>query len=168
MKCRDVERRIVAGNGGAGGDIVHDAVLAHIAACPRCAAIVKDLGELRGILAGRGLSAPPAALAERTRRLCLGRIEAGATAGTAVSETMRPVAGANGALRRIPRGVWAATIGLLVLTGFLFAPFFGEVLRSEPLSYASWVGLGFLAQNVFMLFFSPLLLRRRRRAEACV
>lgn len=167
MKCKDAERWIVAGNGGADDDDAREAALAHLSTCPRCAALVKDLDALRGILAGRALSGPPAALVEKTRRLCLDRIEAGTTASPRDAAAPRPAGSANGALRRIPRGVWAATIGLVVLTGFIFAPFFGEALRSEPLSYASWVGLGFIVQNVFMLFFSPLLLRRKRRAEAC-
>ena len=163
MKCRDVERWMAAGNGGD----EDEAVRVHLDACPRCASIAGELSGLRGALAGRALSEPPAALFEKTRRLCLGRLEAMEKAGTMGTETARPSARPNGALGRIPPAVWAATVGLLLLTGFLFAPFFGDVLRSEPLSYASWVGLGFIVQNVFMLFFSPLLLRRKRRAEAC-
>jgi anti-sigma factor RsiW len=161
MRCRHVERWLALGRNGAVDDGVLDAVRAHLEACPRCASIEKELDVVRRALAGSVPSGPPAALFEATRRLCLERLAASEAAPA------RPVAGLNGALRRVPPAVWAALIGLLLTTAFILAPFFGEALRSEPLSYASWVGLGFLVQNAFMLFFSPLLLRRRRRAEAC-
>lgn len=167
MKCRDVERWLVLGNEDAADADARNSLRAHLEACPRCARLAKELDGLRGGLAGSVRPEPPVALVEKTRRLCVERLAALEASPAEASQSPARAGGlSNGALRRIPPAVWAATAGLLLLTGFFFTPFFGETLRSEPLSYASWVGLGFIVQNVFMLFFSPLLLRRRRRTEA--
>jgi hypothetical protein len=160
MKCREVERWLVLGAEEPSDPTGGEALREHLESCSRCAALGDELDELRASLArGEGRDAfPPSALVERTRALCLERLL------TPEAAPARTVARANGALRRIPPAVWASTIGLLLLTAFLLVPFFGEVARSEPLSYVSWIGLSFIAQNILMLLFSPLLVARWRRA----
>jgi len=81
------------------------------------------------------------------------------------SRPARSVSRANGAFRRIPRAVWAATAGLALLTALILVPFFGDIILSERLSYISWIGLCFVIQNMLMLLASPLLIGRLRRAE---
>lgn len=162
MKCRDVERELVLRSDEIPNGEVRKALRAHLEACPCCASIANEIERLRRAVPGSGGIPPvlPAALLEETRRLCHERIKA------REANPVRPASRLNGAFRRIPPAVWATTAGLLLLTAFILVPFFGEVLLSEPLSYISWVGLGFVVQNVLMLLASPLLFRRVRGAEA--
>lgn len=162
MKCRDVERWLILGADGPSDAGRSEALRAHFESCVRCASLKDELEDLRADLPRRGDRAlfPPAGLVERTRVRCRELLDA------PESRPARPVSRSNGAFRRIPRAVWASTIGLLLLTALILVPFFGDVILSEPLSYVSWVGLGFIVQNVLMLLSSPLLLRKLRRAEA--
>jgi hypothetical protein len=159
MKCRDVERLLVLGFDKIPDAESREALRAHLEACARCASGAEELEGLRTALPRRGgdIPAPPAALIEKTRILCHEKLR--------LPEPSPGTPVLNSRLRRVPPAVWAATAGLLLMTAFILVPFFGEVLLSEPLSYVSWIGLGFIVQNVLMLLSSPLLLRRWRRAE---
>ncbi len=130
--------------------------------CSRCASLKDELDGLRTGLPRRGdrVPLPPAALLEKTRLRCLERLDA------LESKPASGISRSNGAFRRIPPAVWAATAGLVFLTALILVPFFGEVLLSERLSYISWIGLSFVVQNVLMLIASPLLIGRWGRAES--
>jgi len=162
MKCRDVERWLILGADGPSDAGRSEALRAHLESCVRCASLKDELEDLRADLPRRGDRAlsPPAGLVERTRARCRELLDA------PESRPARPVSRSNGAFRRIPRAVWASTIGLLLLTALILVPFFGDVILSERLSYISWIGFSFIIQNMLMLLASPLLIGRWRRAES--
>ncbi|MFC2157179.1 hypothetical protein ACFLT9_05020 [Acidobacteriota bacterium] len=65
----------------------------------------------------------------------------------------------------IPKLIWGALIGLILITGFIALPFFKELRSDGPLSYQSIFSFTLMVQNVVMLFFAPVIIRKYKSHE---
>lgn len=150
--CRDVERLILereeAPLGAGDAQLVGD----HLRVCARCRDFEAARARIREGLSAMVWPPLPAELDRRTRRLS-GRALAGARAGA--SEAKGP----------LPRPLLAALAVIIVLTAIWSSVTLGDVGPGQALAdlpFAAKAALLLIAQNVFMLFFAPVILRAVR------
>jgi hypothetical protein len=146
MNCKTIERLILEGEDRPLGEAERHGVEEHLRVCSECRTFLAwrlSLRENAGGLAGVPL---PPALDERTRRRCLESLEArsGARAGAG---------------RRIPVPVIAVAVLFTALAAVWLAGTLSDVIPGETLPATAWVAVAFIAQNVLMLFLSPVIFR---------
>lgn len=99
-----------------------------------------DLREIRTHLRGLTIPMPTEEFYEQTRLLCHAKLRDSS----------------------IPKFVWAALAVLLVLTGVLMLPLGREIGLEQPLSLPAVGVLILVLQNLLMLFFTPVLIKKFR------
>jgi anti-sigma factor RsiW len=149
MTCRDIERLILEKDAGGIGAEERRAVEAHLRDCPGCRRFEASLLEIRAGLKGFEWGPLPEALDRRTRRMALALLPR-------ESPERR---------KSLPGGILAALAALTVLTVvWVTASLAGlapeQTIRDLPI--AAKVAILFIAQNAFVLFFAPVLLRAMR------
>jgi anti-sigma factor RsiW len=149
MTCRDIERLILEKRAGELGPDEGRAVKVHLDTCPECRKFEASVLGIRAGLEALDWEPLPEALDRRTKRMAL--------------DVLR----GEGPERRnsLPSRVLAALAALTVLTVvWVTASLAGlgpeQTLRDLPLT--AKVALLFIAQNAFILFFTPIILRATR------
>ena len=99
-----------------------------------------DLREIRTHLRSVTIPMPTEEFYEQTRLLCHAKLRDSS----------------------IPKFVWAALAVLLVLTGVLMLPLGREIGLEQPLSLPAVGVLILVLQNLLMLFFTPVLIKKFR------
>lgn len=166
MKCKSVEKLLLAGEDRDRTAAEKQAVEAHLADCPACREFQEARQRMRAGLTDLWRAEPPQALSERTRRACLDALRRGRSASPDHDPAARPRASRGGS--RIPAPViaasavfTAATVVWVVLS-LLGAGPLDSWKSLEALPLAAQVGLLLVAQNAFVLLLAPVILRRGR------
>jgi anti-sigma factor RsiW len=154
MRCRAVERQLLAGEDRAWTEAEKRAVEAHLAACPACRRFQEARQRMRAGGAGLWGGEPPATVSESTRRACLDAIREDGDARRAASRVPAPVIAASVVFS-------AVTIAWVVLSLVGAGPV-DSWTSLEALPFAARAGLLLIAQNVFVLLLAPVILRRPR------
>ena len=154
MRCQDIERLIME-NGER--DLSQEERLAieqHLAQCPACAGY-RDLWEgMHSSLQKVASPELPAELEQRVRLACYEEIN------TRLQSQIRPRRSRSSA--SVPWPIWAALAVLTVLTVAFLVPGIEKFLEEQRFSLDAVLVLGIILQNALMLFFAPVVMRRRR------
>lgn len=153
MRCKDIERMIMASSDEELSPEEIKAVEEHLAGCAHCAQLRDDLKKIWMGVKSMPKPVLPPELAEKTRQMCY-------------SEWKKRSEATKSALRAspspIPIYVWGVLIVLTVLTMFITIPVISEIKLDEPLTFKSTAVLTLIIQNAAMLFFAPILIRKYR------
>jgi anti-sigma factor RsiW len=154
MNCKAIERLILEGEDRPLGEPRRRVVEDHLRTCPACRAFRAGRVALQKSASGMAGAGLPRSLDERTRRLCLKTLVSGRAAGSPAP-----------AGRRIPMPVIAVAVLFTALAAVWLAGTLADVTSGEALPAAAWIAVAFIAQNVLMLFLSPVIFRGARSAE---
>ena len=153
MTCKAIERLILEREERPLGADERGAVDRHLPACPDCRAFQagrRALGEGLKDLPKEGL---PRSLDLRTRQLCLEEMGADSEGS--------PVAARKA---KVPLPVIAASVLFALLAAVWLTVTLADFKPGEALPWTAWVAVAFIAQNAFVLFFSPVIFRAARTA----
>ncbi len=154
MRCRASERLILEGEERTLREEERRALGGHLERCPDCRAF--EAGRAALLRAVEDL--PPGQLPESldlgTRRACLEDLAAARQGGGAA------VRGA-----RVPWPVVAASALFALLAAVWLAATLPDVKPGDVLPWTTWAAIAFMAQNVFILFLSPVIFRATRRPD---
>jgi hypothetical protein len=149
MTCKAIERLILESEERALGVDERRQVEDHLRDCPGCRAFEagrrRILEDLKVFLQAE----LPHSLDLRTRRLCLEALAGGSAAGKA----------------KVPVPIIAASVLFTVVAVAWLTVSLIDVVPGQPLPSGTWAGIVFIAQNVLMLFLSPVILRPARLSE---
>jgi anti-sigma factor RsiW len=154
MKCKAIERLILEGEDRPLDETERVRIEEHLRVCAACRAFLAARTALRENARGLGEAALPSSLDERTRRMCIESLDGRFPAGS------RATAG-----RRIPMPVIAVAIVFTALAAVWLAGTLSDVTPGDTLPAAAWIAVAFIAQNVLMLFLSPVIFRSARPAD---
>lgn len=138
MNCDDVEK-LLTGEDNLGQDERQE-IEGHISRCSGCASLESDLQKIRHHLQEVSIPMPSGEFFEKTRVLCHARLRRSS----------------------IPKYIWIALGALLILTGVLMLPLAKEIMADRPLSFPVIGVLILVLQNLLMLFFTPVLIKKFR------
>lgn len=159
MRCKNIERLIMASSDEELSPEEIKAVEEHLAGCTHCAQLRDDLKKIWMGVKSMPKPVLPPDLVEKTRQVCY-------------SEWKKQSEAAKSALRvspsPIPIYVWAVLIVLTVLTMFITIPVISEIKLDEPLTFKSAAVLALIIQNAVMLFFAPILIRKYRSKKQVI
>ena len=160
MRCQDIERLIMENDERDLSQEERLAIEQHLAQCPACAGY-RDLWEgMPGSLRKVALPELPAELERRVRLACHEEIN------TRFRRQTRPRRSASSA--SVPWPIWAALAVLTVLTAAFLVPGIEKFLEEQSFSLEAVLVLGIILQNALMLFFAPIVMRRRRFLRSAV
>jgi hypothetical protein len=152
MKCKQAEELIIELSQTWLDPAIKAEVDAHVLDCPKCAAFKEKLHKIHQGIDEIKHPDPSVALLDRTIALChdelIGQGE------TYSVEKYHP-----GAIP-MPKFVWYAFGILLILTVAWAVPVLREVVKSQIITRQAIMVLIVIIQNLMMLIFSPVLLRR--------
>lgn len=152
MRCKDFECLIIDSSESKLSQEERLALEQHISRCAACARFQEDLKNIRIRLKSSHLPGPSAELAEKTRLMCHAEMSSKhAMDSQLIPQSLRP---------SIPRFIWAALISLTVLTAILLIPLFRHLSLDQTLSFKATAGFALMMQNIVMLIFAPIVLRR--------
>lgn len=153
MKCKNIRHWLMDGKGKS--SVLPAQIQIHLRSCSSCARFWEDLSFVQRQLEQLPPVTPPPQLREETRQLCLSTLND--------SEEAVPARGFRRA--QLPNIIWAAVFLLLGLTAGIITTLFTELDLSEGLTPKSALIVTIMIQNAVMLFFAPVLLRRKHRPE---
>ena len=154
MSCEEFERLILDRDERPISEDEKGRLAAHLRACQDCRNFEAERHVIRKALRSGLPAAPPNALDVETLRLCL--------------EAERPArAGVRLSLRRagLPAPILIALGLLTVLTVVWLAVSLADFDPGQTLRPATVAAIVLIAQNALILFFAPVLLRRRRFSQ---
>lgn len=153
MKCKDIERLVIASSGESPDSKQLDAVRLHVQHCVKCSRLKADIENLRSLLQQKSNPVLPEDLDKKTYQKCLSEIQS--------LQKNKQRADFQQYMQSIPIHMKVVFISLLVLTVFWIFPIFKDFgLAGESLSVSTIIGLFWIIQNMMMLLFAPLLIRR--------
>ncbi len=150
MRCKDAERLLLDFSEEVLDSETIEKIKHHIVGCPRCATLDEDLKKIRMSLQQMPFQTASEEFFEKTRAQCHAIL---AKPLIAKSKGRRP---------SIPWWIWAAFSALLVLTVVLILPLAAGVDLTQPLTFPKVGVIILLLQNLVMLFFTPVLLQKKR------
>jgi hypothetical protein len=121
----------------------------HLRGCLGCRMFQAGRPAIREATRDLGRAELPRSLDLRTRRLCLEALDGDPAAGKA----------------KIPGPVIAASALFTVLAAIWLTVTLIDVTPGQPLPSGAWAAIIFIAQNVLVLFLSPVILRKARPLE---
>ncbi len=153
MKCKDIESLIIASSGGLPDSKQLHSIQLHVEHCSKCSHLREEVESLRSLLQRRAEPNLPEDLDKKTYLQCLSEIHS--------LQNNKKKVNLQQQLQSIPIHMKVVFISLLVLTVIWIFPVFKDFgIAGEPLSVATIFGLFWIIQNVMMLLFAPLLIRR--------
>lgn len=154
MKCKDVERWIIAVSEESPEEGKLSQVEEHIVNCPGCARFEEDLKKIRLHIQKTKAPVLSEELIHRTRLMCHAAMKASSPTEKSFISRIKAAS--------IPVYIWIALVSLVVLTVILMLPLLKELAAEDLLSLQAVVTLSLMIQNAVMLFFAPLILRKFR------
>jgi hypothetical protein len=151
MTCKAIERLILESEGRPLREEERGAVDGHLPACRNCRAFQAGRLALRQGLNDLAPGELPRSLDLRTRQACLEELGAGRE-------------GRAAAVRRagVPLPIVVASALFALLAAVWLTATLADAKPGDALPWTSWVAIAFMAQNVFMLFLSPVIFRAAR------
>ena len=153
MRCKDIERLIVASSDEELSPEEVKVVEEHLADCAQCAQLRDDLKKIWMDMKAMPKPVLPPELAEKTRQRCYAELKKQFEARK--SALLAPPS-------PIPIYVWAVLIVVTILTMFITIPVISEIKLDESMTFKSAAVLTLIIQNAVMLFFAPILIRKYR------
>lgn len=126
----------------------------HLARCVACASFGNFLNELEFSVHDVPGPALPSELENRVRLACHEELES-KVQGRRKRSRSAPSAG-------VPWAIWAALVALTVLTLSFLIPGVEAFRQEQKITLEAVVALLLVFQNALMLFFAPVIMRRRR------
>lgn len=155
MKCKDIKRKIIELSGRLQDSKQLDAIHSHVEHCSKCLHLKEDVESLRSLLQRRAEPNLPEYLDKKTYQMCKSEIQS--------FQKNRQRADFQQHMQFIPIHMKVVFISLLVVMGiWLFSIFEDFGFGGESFSMPTIFGLFLIIQNVMMLLFAPLLIRRFR------
>jgi hypothetical protein len=154
MSCRKMEKWIIESSEEDLSPEKLSELRQHLSHCTRCARFKEDLQKIRIGLNELPSPLPSVELERRTRLMCqtaLNHLKKAERKATLLIP-----------LSPLPKTVWAALILIIILTSIWALPSLKQFPLDQTSSFHAWMVLGIIIQNVTMLIFSPLLLRKHR------
>lgn len=155
MRCKNIERLIIASRDEDLSSEELKAIEQHVGLCAQCARFREELEKIRtGI---KALPTPELSpeLAENTRLRCYAEMKKQREAAQE-KRSLRALS------RPIPVYVWATLFVLTLLTMVIILPAIREIRFDQTLSFKAAAVLTLIIQNAVMLFFAPILIRKYR------
>lgn len=153
MKCKDIEQWIYESSPENLDVELRDTVFQHLQNCSRCARLKEDMDGIRKLLQQRACPNLPEELDRSTYLKCRDEIHS-------LQDDKKKI-GLGQHIQTIPVSMKIAFIALLVLTAVWILPIFEDFgFGGESVSFSTILGLFWIIQNVVMLLFAPLLIRR--------
>ena len=156
MDCKDIKRKIVEGSENSLSGFEEASILDHVQNCAECARFQEETMKIREYIDLAAGPALPIELDLKTRAVCHNWLDRTAAlkhdTGTGIHAA-------------IPKLIWGALFALILITGFIALPFFKELRSDGPLSYQSFFVFTLMVQNVVMLFFAPVIIRKHKTRE---
>ncbi len=159
MKCKAVERRLIAADDREPSGREREAVAEHLRGCAACRTFVADRLRIRETLAAGLPAAPPKALSLKTRRALIDASRE--TAPAASAGRARDAAEGTGRAAP-PLAVVLALVVSIILTAAWLTFALADFDPAMPLPVQAWLAIGLIAENVLVLFFAPVILRAVR------
>jgi len=152
MKCKQAEKLIIEGSRTVLDPAIKAELDTHLLDCPRCSNFKDNFQMIYQGINEVKAPEPSTELLEKTIALCHNElIEQGEIY---VFEKYHPPK------IRLPKFVWVAFGALLILTIAWAVPVLREVAKSQVITRQAVMVLTMIVQNLIMLLFSPVLLRR--------
>lgn len=152
MKCNQAEKLIIELSATRLDPAIKAELDAHVFDCPKCTSFREKLHKIQQSIGKIKHPDPSNELLDRTIALCHDElVEQGEIYGFAKYHP-------EGI--RIPKFVWYAFGILLILTAGWAVPVLREVVKSRTVTQQAIMVLTVIIQNLLMLIFSPVLLRR--------
>lgn len=156
MKCKDIKSLIIASSGGLPDSKQIQTIDLHVEHCSRCSHLREDMESLRDLLQQKTKFILPEDLDRKTYQMCQSEIQSLQKNPQRIKFRQH--------MQSIPIHMKVAFVFLLVvMVIWMFSLFedFGSG-GGESLSMPTIFGLFLIIQNVMMLLFAPLLIRRFR------
>ncbi|UCE07038.1 MAG: hypothetical protein JSW07_03090 [bacterium] len=147
MRCKQAEKLIIEVSQAKLDSDIKVELDAHVLNCQQCASFRENLQMIREGINKIKAPEPSKDLLERTGALCHSEI-------IGKSESFHP------ATIKTPKFVWVAFGALLILTIAWAVPVLKEVVKSQIITRQAILIITIIVQNLIMLLFSPVLLRR--------
>jgi len=158
MRCQDIARLMLEASERELDREERLAVDRHLAQCAACASLRDYWKEVQFSLQNEPVPSLPFALEERVRLACHEELNSKLHLQT------RPALRAPSA--PVPWPIWAALAALILLTLAFLIPCIEEFLEKQSFSLRTVLVLVLILQNSLMLFFAPVIMRRRGRARS--
>jgi hypothetical protein len=154
MRCQDIERLMLEVGDRELTGKEKDLLERHLARCAACASFGGFLGELEFI--GQDVQGPalPSELEKRVRLACHEELGSRVQGRKRRSRSV-PSAG-------VPWAIWAALAALIILTLCFLIPGIEAFRQEQKITLEGVLALLLVFQNALMLFFTPVIMRRRR------
>ena len=147
MRCRKVEKLLVEISEGDVDKDTRVKVEQHLSNCPNCRRFTESLNRMRDNLKQIQVETPSDDILQRTQALCH-------------NELAKYVATQKATPTITPKFIWVILIALLTLTQIFIMPVFSGKVDIEHISFSEMLMLIMIIQNVTILFFVPILLKR--------
>jgi hypothetical protein len=149
MTCKAIEQLILESEERSLGGNERRLVEDHLRGCPGCRTFQAGRLTIRVGARDLGPAELPQSLELRTRRLCREALDRDPAEEKA----------------KVPVSVIAAAVLFTVLAAIWLTVALIDVTPGQPLPSGAWAAIVFIAQNVLMLFLSPVILRMARPSE---
>jgi anti-sigma factor RsiW len=158
MRCQDIERLILDADERELSQEERRSIEQHLDQCAACGSF-RDLWEdLQASFQKAPAPGLPSGLEERVRLACHEELSSRLQRRTRRARSTTSAA--------VPWPIWAALAVLTVLTAVFLVPGIEEFLQNQKATLEAVLVLGLILQNALMLFFAPVIIRRRRVSRA--
>ena len=154
MRCKEIQHWLTESSEPNPMANAPDEIIRHIAQCDGCMRFGEDLKKIRTGLHVLKAPAPSESLFHTTQSLCHTRIEEMALPRSRVT--------GRGDSSSLPKVVWAIIAALIGLTLYISLTVLKDLQPDQALTFQERIVLTIIIQNVAMLIFAPLLMRRHR------
>jgi anti-sigma factor RsiW len=155
MRCKDIERLIIASSDEDLSSEELKAIEQHVGLCAHCARFQEELGKIRKGIKAMATPELSADLAENTRLRCYAEMKK-------QREAALEKRSSRSLSRPIPVYVWITLFVLTLLTMVIIFPVIREIRLDQTLTFKAAAVLTLIIQNAVMLFFAPILIRKYR------
>ena len=155
MRCQDVERLILESGEK---DLSREERLSlklHLDQCPSCASFGGLWEDMKINFERSPGPKLPADLEQKVRLTCQAELKARLQGRTRHEASSAPCT-------RVPWPIWAAFVVLTALTLCFLIPGIEEFIKNQEITAETVWGLVLILQNALVLFFIPVIMRRRR------
>jgi hypothetical protein len=157
MKCKDVEKVIIALSAHEVDETTKAEIENHVDSCPNCSKFQQNLNVMKDRIRKIDFPEPSNSLISKTLELChseLNRQRQNSLHLQLIPDTMPT-----------PNFIWAAVVAIVTISIVWFFPVLKEFILGQHYSEQTiWV-LTIVVQNVIMLLLAPIILRRVRLKE---
>ena len=154
MRCKEIKHWLMESSEPDPMANAPDEIIRHTKLCDGCMHFGEDLKKIRAGLNIIKVPAPSESLFPTTQSLCHTRIEEMASTRDRVS--------GRADSSSLPKVVWAIIAALIGLTLYISLPVLKDLQPDQALTFQERIVLTIIIQNVAMLIFAPLLMRRHR------